>query len=80
MDVNASKGIMVSRKGFSKKAISKANRVGIKLCLASEINEVVDTLKIELPIRVNVIQTTIKVECKLHINKQLQSITENSIS
>lgn len=36
MDINANKGILISRKGFSSKTISKANRLGITLCTADE--------------------------------------------
>lgn len=79
MDVKASKGILVSKKGFSKKAISKANRVGITLCLASKVSDVLDTLKIEIPVRANLIQATIKAEYNLHINEPLQNIPDKSL-
>src|SRR5690606_23782735 len=36
VDVKANKGIIISRKGFSSKAISKAKRLGISLCTADE--------------------------------------------
>lgn len=39
-DVNADKAVLVSRKGFTKKAIQKAKRLGIRLCTAhSAANE-----------------------------------------
>ena len=37
LDVKASKGILISKKGFSSKSISKAKRLGITLCTASEV-------------------------------------------
>lgn len=35
-DVNANKGVVISRKGFTKTAINKAKRLGILLCTAHE--------------------------------------------
>ncbi|MFZ2283977.1 MAG: restriction endonuclease [Lutibacter sp.] len=36
LDINANKGILISRNGFSKTSISKAKRLGITLCTANE--------------------------------------------
>lgn len=50
VDVKANKGILISRKGFSSKAISKAKRLGITLCTADETeNENWESL-IDLPV------------------------------
>lgn len=49
MDFKA-KGILISRKGFSKAAISKAKRVGITLCIASNVNEALSSIDIQIPV------------------------------
>lgn len=36
IDINASKGVLISKKGFSSTAVQKAERVGITLCTAHE--------------------------------------------
>lgn len=59
-DVNANKGVMVSRKGFSKKAIRKAKRVGISLYIAQsqttdEIASNIKQLGFSIPVVVSVI-------------------------
>jgi len=51
-DVNASKGVLVSRKGFSNTARQKSARLGITLCLASDASSVAKNLKIVIPIKV----------------------------
>lgn len=50
LDVKANKGILISRKGFSSKAISKANRLGISLCTADETEDNGWQSLIDLPI------------------------------
>lgn len=50
LDVNANKGILISRKGFSSKSISKAKRLGITLCTADETEEDNWESIIDLPI------------------------------
>lgn len=50
LDVKANKGILISRKGFSTKAISKANRLGISLCTADETEDDGWQSIIDLPI------------------------------
>ena len=49
-DVNANKGIMVARKGFSSKAFSLAKRKGITLCTAHEALSTKWDIPVELPI------------------------------
>ncbi|PIA78447.1 hypothetical protein BFR04_02610 [Gaetbulibacter sp. 4G1] len=56
LDVNASKGILVSRNGFSTKAISKAKRLGITLCTADEASDPNWKLKVDIPIVLEEIQ------------------------
>lgn len=75
IDVNASKGILVSRKGFSKKAISKANRVGIQLCLASDLGALLNTLKLEIPIRANLIRSTYDATFSISVVKNGQAVS-----
>lgn len=50
LDVNANKGIIISRKGFSTKAIAKAKRLGISLCTADETENDSWQSAIDLPI------------------------------
>lgn len=49
-DINGNKGILVSRKGFSSKAISKAKRLGITLCTAHEALSKKWSIDLEVPI------------------------------
>lgn len=64
-DVNASKGILVSRKGFSSTARAKAARLGIILCQASFANEVMEGVDLKIPVRVNMIESSYGVKCKM---------------
>ena len=50
MDVNAHKAVLVARKGFSKKAINKAKRLGISLCTAHSASKERWKFALELPI------------------------------
>ena len=50
VDVGASKGVLVSRKGFSGTATKKAKRVGITLCTASNAAEILLSLGQQIPI------------------------------
>ena len=59
LDVNASKGVLVSRKGFSKKATAKAKRLGIALSVATEANELLDGIGIQIPLRVSIVQSAL---------------------
>lgn len=80
MDVNAGKGVIISRKGFSKKATNKAKRVEITLCLASEINDVLDILDIEVPIRANFIRSTFSLECAVTTTYPNQTVSMHEIN
>ena len=61
-DVNASKGVLVSRKGFSSTAKQKAARVGITLCLAYDASSVVKAVKIVVPIKVRHVKVGFKAD------------------
>ena len=49
-DVNANKAVLISRKGFSKKAINKANRLGITLCTLNNPDIELADIGLEIPI------------------------------
>lgn len=49
-DVRASKAVLVSRAGFSKKAQQKAERLGITLCIAAVAREALWNVGLEVPI------------------------------
>ncbi|MES2761383.1 MAG: restriction endonuclease [Bacteroidota bacterium] len=55
-DINANKGILVSRKGFSSMAIAKAKRLGISLCTAHEALSDKWGIDIEIPIILTEVQ------------------------
>ena len=64
-DVNANKGILISRNGFSNKAKKKANRLGVDLIFAQDAQSVADHLAefgLALPVAVHHIE---KVEYEL---------------
>ena len=56
-DVKASKGILVSRNGFSKTAIQKAKRVGIELCIVDSAEKLLKELVKEVPVVLAVIHS-----------------------
>lgn len=58
MDFKA-KGVLISRRGFSKAAKSKAKRVGITLCIASNVNEVLSSIDIEIPVVLTIVETSL---------------------
>ncbi|ESS71808.1 restriction endonuclease [Methyloglobulus morosus KoM1] len=58
MDFKA-KGVLISRKGFSKDAKFKAKRVGITLCIASNVNEVLSTIDIQIPVALTSVETSL---------------------
>lgn len=64
VDVKASKGILVSRNGFSKTAYQKAKRLGIELCIIDYAEKLLKQLITELPVVLAVIQS-------IHLNSQL---------
>ncbi len=49
-DVNANKGVIVARKGFSKTAKQKADRLGITLCTAHDYNRKLEDIGLQVPI------------------------------
>lgn len=62
VDVGANKGVLVARKGFSGTAIKKAKRVGITLCTASNAQEILLSLGVQLPVVVTEIAAQLS-EC-----------------
>lgn len=50
LDVNAQKAVLVARKGFSRKAIKKAKRLGISLCTAHSASKEKWKFALELPL------------------------------
>ena len=74
LDVNANKGIVISRKGFSSKAISKAKRLGITLCIADETENDNWQSILDLPIVLEEIHLI-----HLNINVQVRSDSEPTI-
>jgi Restriction endonuclease len=49
-DVNASKAVLVARKGFSKKALQKAKRLGITLCTVMEAKSALWNIGFQVPV------------------------------
>lgn len=56
LDVNANKGVLISKLGFSSKAISKAKRLGITLCTVQEVSDPDWNPAVDLPILIEEIQ------------------------
>ena len=61
-DIKANKGIIVSRKGFSKTAIRKAGRLGIGLCIVDTTETVLKEMALELPM------IAVTIELSLHVS------------
>lgn len=55
IDVKANKGILVSRKGFTKTAVQKAKRLGIELCMIDTAEKLLNSLVKEIPVVLSVI-------------------------
>lgn len=68
-DVNANKGVIVSRKGFSKNAIKKAKRLGIVLCIAKDAfqNSEFKNVGLDCPVVVSVVESVSVQVVDLHI-------------
>ena len=82
-DVNANKAVLVARKGFSKTAKQKAERVGITLCTAHDLERGLKNIGVKFPVTVMDVQrvelkpqfkaflepgTTVHKNAILHIN------------
>ncbi len=50
IDARVNAGVLVSRKGFTDGAKSKAKRLGIVLCTASNATEILSSLKLRIPV------------------------------
>jgi len=61
-DVGANKGILVSRKGFTKTAIQKARRLGIGLCQIDTANSLLPSMAVEMPIVVAIIEPIVEID------------------
>jgi len=70
-DVNASKGILISRKGFSKTAVQKAKRLGIGLATVDTAHSVLKSMALELSLVVAVVDP--KVRTKVLMRTQERS-------
>lgn len=75
LDIRANKGIIISRKGFSSKSISKAKRLGITLCTADETEEDNWESIIDLPVILEELHLI-----DFNINVRYSSIFESKIS
>jgi len=72
-DVKANKGIIVSRKGFSKTAIRKASRLGIGLCIVDGADTVLKEMALELPMVV------VTVEPSMHVNVAVKPTRDTAV-
>jgi len=77
-DVNAHKGVLVARKGFSKQAIRKAKRLGITLCTAHKAKTEKWNIPIEIPVVIEEINPELNPQFRLKIEKQ-QTFNKNAI-
>lgn len=56
LDINANKGIFVSKKGFSSTAVKKAKRLGITICTAHEVMKPSWSIDFEIPLIIDLWQ------------------------
>jgi hypothetical protein len=54
-DIKANKGILVSRRGFTKTAVQKAKRLGIELCMIDTAEHLLQGMVKEIPVMLSVI-------------------------
>lgn len=73
IDINANKGVLVTTKGFSLKAKNKANRLGITLCLAADVNSVLKEIKSQIPVKAS--NTIVAFELSMEMVPFHESIT-----
>jgi hypothetical protein len=71
-DVNASKAVLVARKGFSKTATKKAKRLGIDLCTVRDINRNIADIGLQIPIVFTIVQG---IECNASTLMNLEAGT-----
>lgn len=79
-DIKASKGILVSRKGFSKTAIQKANRLGIGLCVVDSADAVLREQVVQVPLIVKVIRPTLNTKTLVATGEASRKISGNSFT
>lgn len=80
LDVNANKGIMISRKGFSNTARQKAKRLGIELCTVDIATSLLKELVVDIPIVLAVFELSIDVKflAKNMSNKAIKLVSQNT--
>ena len=70
LDINANKGIFVSKKGFSSTAIKKAKRLGITICTAHEVMKPSWSIDFEIPLIIDLWQPiNYDIQYKLNIEE-----------
>lgn len=79
-DIKASKGIMVSRKGFSKTAIQKANRLGIGLCVVDSADAVLRKHVVQVPLIVKVIHPALNTKTLVANGETSREIPGNAFT
>lgn len=86
MDVNASKSVLVAKKGFSKTAYQKASRLGVELCTVRDINRDLANIGLQVPIlftQIEDIQSDIKIQANLVAGTTITdppNVTVNGVS
>ena len=60
-DVNANKGVLVARKGFSNGALKKARRLGITMCVADDASHKLRKIGFDLPVIGHHVEPTDKI-------------------
>lgn len=79
-DINANKGILVSRKGFSSMSIGKAKRLGISLCTAHEALNPKWEIDLEFPIIITEVHPVgFKPSGRIRVGNNSTQIAKNSI-
>ncbi|WP_153772558.1 restriction endonuclease [Pseudomonas sp. MNR3A] len=79
-DVKASKGILVSRKGFSKTAVQKANRLGIGLCIVDSADTMLKELVIEVPAIIKVVHPSLQVKTLMKNNSVERKVAASAFT
>lgn len=70
LDINANKGILVSKKGFSSTAVKKAKRLGITICTAHEVMKPSWSIDFDIPLIIDLWQPINQdIRYKIHISE-----------
>jgi hypothetical protein len=78
IDVNASKGVLVSRNGFSKTAVQKASRLGIGFCIVDSADAILKQLVIEVPVIVKVVHPSLNVQTMMENDNRSRRVNANA--